>query len=76
MTGLDSKCVIHRSAEPLFCNMVAAGYDENNVFDECYHTDHNENDVDMDETKDLVIQLRTVFSIIGSCYRKTNLTSV
>ena len=50
--------------------MVAAGYDENNVFDECYHTNHNENDVDMDETKDLVIQLRTVFSIIGSIIAK------
>ena len=53
--------------------MVAAGYDENNVFEECYH---NENDVEMNETKDLVIQLRTVFSIIGNCHRKTNLTNV
>ena len=68
--------MIYRSAEPLFCNMVAAGYDENNVFEECYHTDHNKTDVEMDETKDLVIQLRTVFSIIGNCYRKTNLTNV
>ena len=73
MTELDAKCMIYRSAEPLFCNMVAAGYNENNIFEECYH---NENDVEMDKTKDLVIQLRTVFSIIGSCYRKTNLTSV
>ena len=73
MTELDAKCMIYRSAEPLFCNMVAAGYDENNVFEECYH---NENDVEMDETKDLVIQLRTVFSIIGNCHRKTKTTNV
>ena len=25
MTGLDAKCVIYQSAEPLFCNMVSSG---------------------------------------------------